>query len=115
MSKEKEIKGINEAVGTLKLGKSIKIDDKEVTEINYDLDNLMVNSIEIAIKELALAGHVVTFQESDSMLHAALFAQAAGLTLNDLRSQMTLKDYLKAGVIVRNFLFLGLEDSSVEN
>lgn len=94
---------------TLKLSKSIKIDGVEKIEIEYDFDNLTGNSIEMAIKKVTARKHVITVQETDAILHAVIFAEAAGITYEDV-SRFTAKDYMAAGLLVRNFFFIDLED-----
>ena len=95
----------------IKLYKPVTIDGEEKTELEFDLDNLMADSVEQAIKTLGKKGHIVTVQETDPILHATLFAIAAEIDYTDM-TRLHAKDYLKAGIEVRNFFFIDLEDSS---
>jgi hypothetical protein len=92
-----------------KLKKKAFINGQEVNEIEYDLENLTKSDIDNALMECIKSNHAVVVQETDNMFHAAIFAQAAGLSLNDLNA-LNAKDYLAIGSKVRNFLFLDLED-----
>ena len=93
----------------LKLKKPVDINGEEVTEIKYDIDKLTGEDFEIALKQLSERKHVVKVQELDPMFHAALFALAAGLCLNDIM-QLGAKDLAKAGLLVRNFMYMDSED-----
>lgn len=99
---------------SLKLYKPVMIDDEEKKEIPYDLDSLTASSVINAVKKLGKSGHVVTVQETDLMLHAALFADAAGIDYIDVQ-RFHAKDFSKAGRLVRDFLFLDSEDFPEEN
>jgi hypothetical protein len=97
----------------MKLSKPIMIDGVETKEIAYDFENMKGNAIENAYKMLTSRGHVVTMQESDPVLAAAIFAESAGIAYEDVL-RMNAKDYSLAGRMVRNFLFAESEDSQEE-
>lgn len=86
----------------LELKKPFMLDGEEVTEINYDLDELTGNDIERAITELGKKGIVVTVVETDQRYHAMLFAYAAGIAYEDV-CRLPLKDFTKATTAIRDF------------
>lgn len=98
----------------LKLTKPVDINGEKKKVIKYDLENLRGDSLENAIKELQKAGYVPTVQETDPLLHAHIFAEAAGIDYTDVR-RLSLKDYMKATGVVRDFFFEDSEDSPQEN
>lgn len=93
---------------TLKLYKPITIDDKQVTDLPYDFDKITGVQIQNA-KKMLERGHITLAAETDGELHAAIFAIAAGLDYADLL-RMHGKDYIAAGLMVRNFFFLDAEE-----
>lgn len=88
----------------LKLSKPVMIDGQEVTEIAYDLDALTAEHIDMVSKELKKQQDPALVPELDPKFHGLLFTLAAGLAMTDLKT-LSAKDYLKAGSIIRNFLF----------
>lgn len=94
----------------LKLRKPIMIDGEQVSEISYDLEGLTGNDIDMAIKNMKQKGQMVTTVELDPTYHAAVFAQAAGLALEDVQ-RMSAKDYNKAMTLVRDFFLDNSEES----
>jgi len=86
----------------LKLKKPIMIDGNEKTELSYDLDGLTGSDIQHAVRELAKKGIVVGASELDLNYHAALFAQASGISFDDM-SRLSAKDYDAATRSVRDF------------
>lgn len=98
----------------LKLSKKILIDGEEKSEIQYDFDNLTGGAIETSIKDLQKTGYVPAVQEVDSLLHASLFAQAAGIDHEDIK-RFGAKDYMKVVGLVRDFLLTDSEDSQQKN
>ncbi len=95
-------------MSVLKLVKPIEIDGETKDEVNYDLENLTGDSIENAIKRMQKQGYVPTVQELDPILHAHIFAEAAGIDYLDVR-RFSAKDYLNAVSAVRDFF---LSDSA---
>lgn len=89
----------------LQLKKPIKIDGEEKTEIEYDLEELTGADIQQVTTELSKKGIMVTAIEIDSNYHAALFAKASGLMLEDL-NRLSAKDYAKATTLVRDFFLI---------
>ncbi|HHW03413.1 MAG TPA: phage tail assembly protein [Thermoanaerobacterales bacterium] len=98
----------------LKLSKPVEIDGEKKDVIIYDLENLQGNAIENAIKSMQKQGYVPTVQELDPILHAHIFAEAAGLDYLDIK-KLSAKDYLKAVSAVRDFFLSESEDSPQEN
>lgn len=96
---------------TLKLKKPVMIDGSEHVEIAYDFENLEANAVELALKSLKRTQHIIMAQETDPMLHGAIFAQAAGIDYTDVQ-RFSAIDYLNAGRLVRDFFFFGSEDGS---
>ena len=93
----------------IKLSKPVMIDGNEKTLLQYDLDNLTGNNFEMAFKKLAKSGHMVVMKETDHLFHVALFSEASGIDLNDLR-RLSIRDYEKVGTLVRDFLLQDLEE-----
>ena len=77
---EEEVKG----VGTYVFKKPTKIDGEEVKEIAYDLNLLNGKSIRNARSELGKRGYAVVLKEFDEVYNAALFAEASGLTFDNV-------------------------------
>jgi hypothetical protein len=87
---------------TLKLKKPVNINGELTSEIEYDLEGLTGADIQHAVKELGKKGIVVSVTELDSNYHAAIFAEAAGLSLDDVLL-LGAKDYNAATTLVRDF------------
>ena len=90
-------------IGTYKLKKPTKIDGNAVTEINYNLADLNGASIRKVRTELGKRSYVVSVQELDVPYQAALFAEASGLTIENIES-LSMVDYTNISNIVRDFL-----------
>ena len=90
-------------VGTYKLIKPTKIDGNIVTEINYNLANLNGKNIRHIRARLGRKGYMVSAKEIDSVLHAAMFADASGLTDDNIEALSSI-DYMNVADIVRDFL-----------
>lgn len=84
------------------LSKPTVVNGETVTEIEYDLESLTGADIDAAIRSLKAVGVQVGTLELDPEYHAALFAQAAGLSLEDMKA-FTAKDYKNASIAVRDF------------
>ena len=89
-------------MSVLKLRKPIKIDGNEVTELTYDLEGLTGADLDDAVMALKRAKVPLATVELDPSYHAAVFAQAAGVDMADLR-RLSARDYKEATVAVRNF------------
>lgn len=87
----------------LKLKKPAMIDGEEKTEIPYDFDELTGKNIQAAVAELRQYELVPGMVEIDTNYHAAIFAQAAGISFGDV-SNFKATDYNKAVILARNFL-----------
>lgn len=90
----------------LELKKPTHINGEEVTEISYDLEGLTGRDSAQAIRELAKREIIVSMTEVDQNYHAAMFAIAAGISIEDVQ-QLSAKDYQRACIAVRDFF---LED-----
>lgn len=89
--------------GTYVFKRPTKIDGEVVSEINYDFSEINGASIRKAKSELQRRGYTVAVKELDECYHAALFAQASGLTLDNVES-FSLIDYNNIADIARGFL-----------
>jgi hypothetical protein len=89
----------------MKLYKPIEIDGKKVEKIEYDFDSITGADIEKACKELSKIGHVILAQETDPILHAHIFAEAAGIAYSDMK-RLHAKDYAIATTLVRDFFYI---------
>lgn len=98
----------------LKLSKPVNIDGEEKEVIEYNLEDLKGDVIENSMKNLQKTGYVPTVQELDPILHANIFAEAAGVDYLDVK-RFSAKDYMKAVGLVRDFFLSDSEDSQQEN
>lgn len=89
-------------VGTYKFKKPTTIDGEVVTEITYDLTSLNGSSVRRVKGELSRRGYIVAANIIDEVFHAALFAEATGLTLDNVES-FALVDYMEVANIVQVF------------
>ena len=89
-------------MATLKLKKAVTINDKEVKEIEYDLEELTGKDLQHATKELSKRGIVCSFNEFDQNYHAMVFSIAADLAFEDM-DRFCGKDYMSACNAVRDF------------
>jgi len=101
-------------MSVLKLVRPIEIDGEKRECIEYDLEELSGNIIESAMKAMQKSGYVPTVQELDPILHAYIFAEAAGIDYEDVK-RLKAKDYMKAVTLVRDFFLSDSEDSQQEN
>lgn len=101
-------------MAVLKLTKHVEIDGETKNSIEYDLESLRGDAIENAVKAMQKEGYVPTVQELDPVLHAHIFAEAAGIDYLDVK-RFSAKDYLKAVSAVRDFFLNDSEDSLPEN
>lgn len=101
-------------MNSLKLSKAVDIDGISKTEIQYDFEDLTGGVIENAMKSMQKKGYVPTVQEVDPILHAHIFAEAAGIDYEDVK-RFKAKDYMKAVGLARDFFLIDSEDSSQEN
>ena len=104
MSEEimKEEPGVSEA-GTYVFKKPTVIDGDPVTEINYDFSTINGAAIRRAKSDLQKRGYTVAVKELDEVFHTALFAQASGLTVDNVESFHAV-DYMNVANIARDFL-----------
>ena len=102
----KEINETNETiagVGTYVFKNPTKIDGEEVTEIKYDFTAINGAAIRRARTELGKRSYIVSVPELDQVFHAALFAEAVGLTLDNVEA-FSLPDYMNVTKIAGDFL-----------
>ena len=93
-----EIKTTN----VLKLNKPITINDKEVKELKYDLNRVTGKTIRLNIQKLQRLEMAVPTLEYSPILHAALFATAAQIDVEDVE-RLNMKDYMSAVNIISDF------------
>ena len=86
----------------LQLVKPVMMNGETVIEIEYDLDALTGEDIDAAVRDLKKTGVLVGSVETDPNYHMALFAQAAGVSYEDVK-RMSAKDTNKAIIAVRDF------------
>lgn len=91
-------------VGTYTFKSPAKIDGEDVKSINYDFTALDGGNIRHARSELGKTGYVVTVKELDACFHAAMFAEAAGISLADVERFGT-RDYENVADIAKDFLY----------
>lgn len=91
-------------VGTYTFKQPAKINGEEVKTIDYDFTTLNGSNIRNARSELAKTGYVVTVKELDSCFHAAMFAEAAGISLADVE-RFDMRDYENVADIAKDFLY----------
>ena len=91
-------------VGTYTFKTPTKIDGEEVKTINYDFTALNGGNIRNAKAELQKRGYTVAVKSLDECFHAAMFAEAAGITYGDVERFST-KDYNAVADIAQDFLF----------
>lgn len=94
----------------IQLSKEIEINGEKVNEIEYDLESLTGKNVQDSLKELQKTGYVPTVQELDGVFHSYLFAAASGLDPSDI-SRLSMKDYIKATGVVRDFFVKDTVDS----
>ena len=85
-----------------KLIKPIKIDGEEITELNYNFDELTGEDLQRAAKDLSKHGISVNVPELDNNYHAAIFAIAADVSFQDI-TRLSARDYTKCTSLVRDF------------
>lgn len=85
-----------------KLSKEMEIGGEMKKEIEYDLDSLTGMDVAKAIRDLANQNIIVTMTETDQNYHAAIFAAASGLMLEEVQ-KFPLKDFVAVCNKVRNF------------
>jgi len=108
------MKDTNSSVGSIKLPANFKIDGTIVKVLNYNLDDLQGDAVENATRALTATGYVVQVADLDTQLHASLFAEAAGVTFEDIK-RLPMKTYMKTARITRDFLLNDSEESQKEN
>lgn len=90
-------------MGKVVLNQAIKIDGKDITELNYNFEDLKADSIQNAIKDFAKEEYMPTSVEHDIYMHAHLFSQASDIDYQDVK-RMGLKDFVKVTNLVKSFL-----------
>ncbi len=99
----------------LKLRKPIEINGKEYKELPYDLDGLTAKDKMNAGKKYKASGGIVSVQELDPDYHLHLFAAAVEKADPSIDTEdvlrMSARDSAQAEKLVRDFFFLGSEDS----
>lgn len=115
MSEEKNV-----GIGTLKLSKPLKIfgaeNDRELTELAYDFENMTARDKLDVGKRIKLDGLPVSVEEIDTDYHFYLFAGAVKkadpeIDIADVM-RISAKDAQKGAVLARNFFYLNSERQS---
>ena len=103
-----EIETTNEisGVGTYTFKETAKIDGEEVKTIDYDFTVLDGSHIRHARAELQRKGYTVAVKELDTCFHAAMFAEASGVSLADVE-RFGARDYDAVADIAQAFLYGG--------
>lgn len=106
-------------MNALKLSKPLMVNGIEVKEIKYDFENMTAQDKLNAGKTYKKAGNIVNVEELDCDYHLYIFAEAAskvneGMDPTDVL-RISAKDSAKAEKLVRDFFFLGSEDTSQTN
>jgi hypothetical protein len=110
MSENKVVETVEETaaettgIGEYVFKKPAKIDGEEVKSITYDFTALNGANIRHARSELGKLGYAVTLKELDSCFHAAMFAEAAGVSLADVE-RFDMRDYEAVSDIAKDFLY----------
>lgn len=91
-------------IGTYVFKAPTKINGEAVEKIDYDFTALDGSNIRNARASLGKVGYVVTVKELDSCFHAAMFAEAAGISLADVE-RFDMRDYEKVADIAKDFLY----------
>ena len=90
-------------VGTYVFKKPTTIEGEVVKEINYDFTEINGKAIRQAKSDLQKRSYTVAVKELDECFHAALFAQASGLTIDNVES-FSAVDYMNVADLARDFL-----------
>lgn len=93
-------------VGTYTFKEPTKIDGEEVKTIDYDFTTLDGSNIRHARAQLQRKGYTVAVKELDECFHAAMFAEAAGISLEDVE-RFGCNDYEAVADIAQDFLYGG--------
>ena len=91
-------------VGEYKFVKPVKIDGEEKESIPYDFTMLNGSHIRHAKSELQKRGYTVAVKELDEVFHAAMFAEAAGISVADVE-RFSPHDYNNIADLARDFLY----------
>lgn len=91
-------------VGTYTFKVPTNINGEEVKTIDYDFTALNGSNIRNARSGLGRAGYVVAVKELDECFHAAMFAEAAGISLADVE-RFDMRDYEAVADIAKDFLY----------
>lgn len=91
-------------VGTYTFKKPTTIDGEEVASINYDFTALNGENVRNARAELGKRGYVISSKLIDECYHAAMFAEAAGISYADVE-RFGMRDYNAIADIAQAFLF----------
>lgn len=102
---------------TLKLTRPIMLNGSEIKELKYDFDSLTAYDKRNAGKAYKKGGNVISVQELDSDYHLYLFAEAVAkadpaIDQTEIVNLLSAKDAARAERLVRDFFFLGSEDTS---
>lgn len=99
----------NNSQGILKLRKPLVIDDKQITELTYDFDNIPTTGIRDVMSELRKMNYIVAFTGSDPMYNLLMFGLAAEIHFHDIL-RLGVIDQQKASMLTMGFFGAGLEE-----
>lgn len=88
----------------IKLTQKLKVGDKEIEEINLDLDGLSGNDTLNAERMARAQGDMTPQMMFSQTYQLCLAAKASGITVNNLK-KLSLKDVNKVYMAVNSFLF----------
>lgn len=91
-------------VGTYTFKTATTIDGEKVESINYDFTALNGSNIRNARAELGKRGYVISAKVIDECFHAAMFAEAAGISYADVE-RFGMRDYSAVSDIAQAFLY----------
>jgi hypothetical protein len=91
-------------VGEYKFVKPAKIDGEVKESVPYDFTMLNGSHIRHAKGELQRRGYTVAVKELDEVFHAAMFAEAAGISIAEVEA-FSPRDYNAVADLARDFLY----------
>jgi len=105
---------------TLKLTKPLKVigakEDREITELPYDFENMTARDKLNVGKKMKSDGYPIVMEELDMDYHLYLFAEAVCVADRTIDTadvlRISAKDAQKAAQLARNFFFFNLEELS---
>ena len=105
MSENKTLETVEKitGVGTYTFKEPTTIDGETVETINYDFTALNGSNVRNARSELGKKGYIISSKMIDECYHAAMFAEAAGISYADVE-RFGMRDYSAVADIAQDFL-----------